>query len=52
MTEIQIEDLLENCKKGFSSLSVGENFKTKALEFLQRWLSEKVFKEYNPKLNT
>lgn len=44
------DSLIETVKTGFSSLKVGETYKTAALAHIKSWLSEAQYAEYLPQL--
>lgn len=46
-----VSELIEEAKIGFKTLSVSKNFQSKALKFLEIWLSDPQFKEYVPQIN-
>lgn len=42
--------LLEQAKVGFATVKIGDEYKKKALEHLERWLTDSQFSEYGPQL--
>lgn len=47
---MSVQSLLEKAKAGFASVHVGDEYKEKALTFLERWLTDAQFSEYVPQL--
>ena len=45
------QTLIEKAKKGFETLDLPENFKTKALEHLKSWLTHEMFAAYVPQID-
>lgn len=44
------QELLKEAHAGFKTLSVGDQYKEQALQFLEQWLTEEQFKEYVPQI--
>lgn len=42
--------LLDQAKKGFEQVKIGEQYKSAALQFLNTWLTDPQFSEYTPQL--
>src|SRR3989344_4883282 len=43
-------DLLEEVRSGFKTLSVGDKYKDQALTFLEQWLTDPQYAEYVPQI--
>lgn len=48
--EINIQQLLDEAKLGFHTLSVGEKHQKEALKFLEQWLSDDQYSDYHPQI--
>lgn len=48
--DVNVDQLLEEAKLGFKTLSVSEKFQNQALDFLKQWILEELYSDYLPQI--
>ncbi len=47
---METQKLLESAKTGFANLEISEKYKDSALDWLEIWLTEDLYKNYAPQI--